>query len=72
MIGKEEYRESVVNIRKKCQNVNKNRLVFIDGSGIRSELRPLKGLAPRGQTPRTTAGKAEKYEPRVDIMGAQL
>ena len=30
-IGTEEYRESVIRIRKKCQNVNKNRLVFIDG-----------------------------------------
>src|SRR5437763_15960139 len=28
------------------------------------------GLAPLGQTPSTTAEKAEKYEPRVDIMGA--
>lgn len=70
VIGTEDYRESVVNIRKKCQNVNKNRLVFIDGSGIRAEARPLKGLAPRGQTPHSTTNKAEKYEPRVDIMGA--
>lgn len=60
----------MIRIRKKCQNVNKNRLVFIDGSGIRSEPRPLRGLALRGQTPNSTTDKSEKYEPRVDIMGA--
>ena len=43
--------------------------MFIDGSKIRAEARPLKGLAPRG-TPHSTTNKAEKYEPRVDIMGA--
>jgi hypothetical protein len=37
---------------------------------LRSEPRPLTGLAPSGETPKTTAEKAEKYEPRVDIMGA--
>ena len=43
-------------------NVNKNRLVFIDGSGLRAEPRPLTGLAPRGQEAKTTAEKAEKYD----------
>lgn len=37
---------------------------------MRSEPRPLTGLAPSGQTPKTSVEKAEKYEPRVDIMGA--
>jgi hypothetical protein len=69
-IGSEEYRNSVITFRKKCQRVAKNSLVFIDGSGIRSEPRQLTGLAPSGQTPRTTTNKSEKYEPRVDIMGA--
>ena len=45
-------------------------MVFIDGSGIRSEPRELTGLAPSGQPAHTSAEKAEKYEPRVDIMGA--
>lgn len=70
VIGTETYRDSVVEIRKKLSRVAKKRLVFIDGSGIRSEPRPLKGLAPSGQTPKTTAEKPEKYEPRVDIIGA--
>jgi hypothetical protein len=69
-IETDDYRNSVINIRKKCQNVAKNRLVFIDGSGLRAEPRPRTGLAPRGQEAKTTAEKAEKYEPRVDIMGA--
>ncbi len=69
-LGTEEYRDSVIKIRKQCQRVSKERLVFIDGSGLRSEPRPLTWLAPSGETPKTTAEKAEKYEPRVDIMGA--
>ena len=70
VVGTEAYRNSVVEIRKKLSRVAKKRLVFMDGSGMRSEPRPLKGLAPAGQTPKTTAEKPEKYEPRVDIMGA--
>ena len=70
VIGTEAYRNSVVEARKKLRQVPNKRLVFIDGSGMRSEPRPLKGLARAGQTPKTTAEKAEKYEPRVDIMGA--
>ncbi len=50
MIGTETYRNSVAEIRKKLSRVAKKRLVFIDGSGLRSEPRPLKGLAPAGQT----------------------
>ncbi len=69
VIGTESYRNSVVEIRKKLSLFRRN-VVFIDGSGLRSEPRPLKGLAPSGQTPVTTTEKAEKYEPRVDIIGA--
>jgi len=50
--------------------VPKSSLVFLDGSGIRAEPRPLKGLSPRGQPANTSAEKPEKYEPRIDIMGA--
>jgi hypothetical protein len=50
--------------------VNKNRLVFIDGTGMRSEPRKLRALAPSGSTPRVTTKKHEKYEPRVDMWGA--
>lgn len=70
MVGTESYRNSVVSIRKKCQNVSKNRLVFLDGSGIRSEPRPRTGLALAGEPATTTAEKPEQYEPRIDIMGA--
>ena len=38
--------------RSKCQRVNKNRLVFIDGTGMRSEPRKLRAISPRGTTPR--------------------
>ena len=70
VLGTEEYRNFVTTFRKKCQRIAKKRLVFMDGSGLRSEPRQLTGLAPSGQTPRSTADKAEKYEPRIDIMGA--
>ena len=70
VVGTESYRDSVVSIRKKCQNVPKSSLVFLDGSGIRAEPRPLKGLSPIGQPANTSAEKPEKYEPRIDIMGA--
>ena len=48
----------------RCQNIAKNRLVFLDGC---TEPRPLTGLPP---VAKTEATKPEKYEPRVDIMGA--
>lgn len=50
--------------RRKCQRVNKNRLIFIDGTGMRSEPRKIRA------TPRVTTKKHEKYEPRVDMWGA--
>jgi len=65
-----DFKEGVAKFRRKCQRVNKNRLVFIDGTGIRSEPRKLRGLAPRGSIPRVTAKRHEKYEPRVDMWGA--
>ena len=40
----ESYLNSAVEVRKKLSRVSKKRLVFIDGSGIRSESRPQKGL----------------------------
>ncbi len=64
------YRELVVKFRRKCQRIKKNALVFIDGTGLRAEPRKLKGLAPKGKTPLTTASKPDKYEPRVDMYGA--
>jgi len=70
LIGTENYQNSVISFRKKCQRVAKDRLVFLDGSGLRSEPRPLTGLSPVGTPAKTTTEKAEKYEPRVDIMGA--
>ena len=69
MLGTESYRNSVIEFRKKGQNVAKHRLVFIDGSGMRAEPRSLTGLAPIGQIPKTRAKKPEKYQPRVDIFG---
>lgn len=60
----------MVKFRRKCQRTKKQRLVFIDGTGMRAEPRKLKGLAPQGKTPITLASKPEKYQPRVDMYGA--
>jgi DDE superfamily endonuclease len=69
-LGSEDYRESVAKFRRKCQHVKKCRLIFIDGTGIRSEPRQLKGLAPKGLPALTSSSKPEKYQPRVDMYGA--
>jgi hypothetical protein len=70
LLDTEDFKENVAGFRRKCQRVDKNRLVFIDGTGMRSEPRKLRALAPRGTTPRVKAEKHEKYEPRVDMWGA--
>jgi hypothetical protein len=69
-VGTENYRNSVITFRRKCQRVAKKSLVFIDGSGLRSEPRKLTGLALSGKKAKSTTKKAEKYEPRVDVFGA--
>ena len=69
-LGTQDLKENAAGFRRKCRRVNKNRLVFIDGTGMRSEPRKLRALAPSGSTPRVTTKKHEKYEPRVDMWGA--
>jgi transposase len=69
-LGLQDYPQLVAKFRRKCQNIKKGRLVFIDGTGMRAEPRNLKGLAPKGQPAVTKASKPEKYEPRVDMYGA--
>jgi transposase len=70
VLDSKDYGEWVAQFRRKCQRVAKNRLVFIDGTGMRAEPRKLKGLAPKGKAAVTKASKPEKYEPRVDMYGA--
>lgn len=70
ILDSQDYAEQVAKFRRKCQRVNKNSLVFIDGTGMRAEPRKLKGLAPKGKVAVTEASKPEKYEPRVDMYGA--
>ncbi len=70
LIRYKDFKENVAAFRRKCQRIAKNRLVFIDGTGMRSEPRKLRAISPRGTTPRVRAEKHEKYEPRVDMWGA--
>jgi len=69
-LGLPNYPQLVAKFRRKCQNIRKGRLVFIDGTGMRAEPRNLRGLAPKGRLAVTKASKPEKYEPRVDMYGA--
>jgi hypothetical protein len=57
-VGTQEYKNSVITFRRKCQRVAKSSLVFIDGS------------CSGWKMAKSTTKKAEKYEPRVDIFGA--
>ena len=68
-LGLPNYPQLVAKFRRKCQNIRKGRLVFIDGTGMRAEPRNLRGLAPKGRPAVTKASKPEKYEPRVICMG---
>jgi len=60
----------VAQFRRKCQNVKTGRLIFIDGTGMKSEPRNIRGLAPKGRPALTRASKPDKYQPRVDMYGA--
>jgi transposase len=63
------YEQQVIEFRKKCQRVDKLRLVFVDGSGMKAEPRPKYGLAPKGKKALVEAEKPEKWEPRLDFWG---
>lgn len=56
--------------RRKAGRVNKNKLVFLDATGMKAEPQPRRGLAPAGQKAKVKVSTAESYEPRVDLLGA--
>ena len=63
-------REAIAKYRRKCQRVPKEKLIFIDGSGMKAEPRKLYGLAPKGKKARVVTNKPERYQARLDIWGA--
>lgn len=69
-LDSQEYIEQVEKFRRRCQRVKKDRLVFIDGTGMRAEPRRLKGLALKGRAAVTRVSKPEKYQSRIDMYGA--
>jgi hypothetical protein len=66
----QDYKESVAAYRRKCQRVPKEKLIFLDGTGMKCEPRRLHGLAPKGKKARVESKKQERYQARLDIWGA--
>jgi len=50
--------------------VPKEKLIFLDGTGMKGEPRRGYGLAPRGKKAKVVIKQAESYQPRLDIWGA--
>lgn len=69
-VESEDFREAVAKFRRKCQRVRKEQLVFLDGTGFKSEARRGYGLAPKGKKAKVETKKQENYQPRLDIWGA--
>lgn len=44
-----DYKEAVATYRRKCQRVAKEKLIFLDGTGMNSEPRPTRSLVPAGK-----------------------
>jgi hypothetical protein len=65
----EAYWTNVAKFRRKCQNIPKTQLVFMDQSCIQFGAIPLRGLAPPKIRP-AVAHAACFYPPRFDFMGA--
>ena len=66
----QDYKASVAAYRRKCQRVPKEKLIFLDGTGMKCEPRRLHGLAPKGKKARVESKKQERYQSRLDIWGA--
>ena len=65
-----DFKESVAKYRRKCQRLPKEKLIFIDGTGMKAGARSTHGLAPKGKKAKVKSDKPEKYQPRVDMWGA--
>jgi transposase-like protein len=66
----QDYKESVAAFRRKCQRVSKEKLIFLDGTGMKCEPRRTHGLAPKGKKAKVETKKQERYQARLDIWGA--
>jgi transposase-like protein len=66
----QNFVEAVAAYRRKCQRVAKEKLIFLDGTGMKCEPRRSHGLAPRGKKAKVETKKQERYQSRLDIWGA--
>jgi len=60
----------VAKYRRKCQRIPKEKLIFIDGTGMKAGARPTHGLAPKDEKAKMKTMKAAAYQPRVDMWEA--
>ncbi len=65
-----DFQDAVMQFRRKASRVNKNKLVFLDATGMKANPQEIYGLAPAGRQARARAPRAQAYEPRVDLLGA--
>lgn len=70
LLGTSEFNQSVVKFRNKARHQNKQKLVFIDATGIKQNARPLRGLAPTGKRARVQRERAEAFSARIDMLAA--
>lgn len=65
-----DYRDNVIEFRRKAQRVAINKLVFVDQTNTNESYRRGYGLAPKGKKAKVSTRKPSRYTPRVDVMGA--
>ena len=56
--------------QNKCRRMAKNKLIFLDATGINIGAKPIYGLAPRGKAATVKIQRPKRYQGRVDFIGA--
>ena len=64
------YRNNVIEFRRKAQRVAIKKIVFVDQTNVNESYRRGYGLAPKGKKAKVSSRTASRYTPRVDVMGA--
>lgn len=69
-LGTEEFKEAVRKFRRAAQRMNKQKLVFIDATGVKEQALPSTGLAPKGKKAYVARTRPEAFQPRIDMLAA--
>jgi hypothetical protein len=65
-----DYKKETVNFRRRCQQLALRELIYIDQTGMKEELQPPKGWAPKPMSAKTASSKRENFSSQVDFCGA--